>query len=95
MLEGHGWRWSKGKDWLRSRGASPVSYRHNFLVHNISISFTWLCILSGLMVWAETVSDFILIKGHDYSGIRRHDVETTLFITKLFKMVGISSMKAM
>ena len=26
----------RDKDWLRARGASPVSYRHNFLVRNKS-----------------------------------------------------------
>ena len=26
---------ARGKDWLRARGASPVSYRHNFLVHDL------------------------------------------------------------
>ena len=24
---------ARGKDWVRARGASPVSYRHNFLVY--------------------------------------------------------------
>ena len=26
---------ARGKDWLRAQGASPVSYRHNFLVQNL------------------------------------------------------------
>ena len=29
---------ARDKDWLRARGASPVSYRHNFLVVDEGLS---------------------------------------------------------
>ena len=32
MLRAIGEDGARGKDWLRARGASPVSYRHNFVV---------------------------------------------------------------
>ena len=35
MLRVMGEDGARGKDWLRARGASPVSYRHNFLVSKL------------------------------------------------------------
>ena len=32
VLEDPGWRWGKGRGLAHGTGASPVSYRHNFLV---------------------------------------------------------------
>ena len=37
MLRVMGEDGARGKDWHRARGASPVSYRHNFLVTNILV----------------------------------------------------------
>ena len=34
---------ARGKDWLRARGASPVSYRHNFLVFYFLLIFNIVC----------------------------------------------------
>ena len=30
----------RGRDWLRAQGASPVSYRHNFLVFALLLQFS-------------------------------------------------------
>ena len=60
---------ARGKDWLRAGGASPVSYRHSFLV-----SFSVLCKiifdkLEDLQTWPNHLSVWFLtrVRSSSYS----------------------------